>query len=317
MSTPATSPSSKQLWVVGFDGSDHAQRALDWAAAVADPERVGILVVSAWQYPYFGGLGMAGNAIPAMGADMEVEIVNAVTAAGDAVAEKSGVEVEARAMLGPAAQVLLEAAEEADLIVVGNRGRGGFARLLLGSVSHQMAVHAACPSIIVPPHAAGTTEIQKVVVGVDGSVGAMQALRWASTFAPASATITAVHAWSFPTAAYGYVSDAERAEQRGATEAVFNAGIDELEQELAATPGAERTFVRHFEEGLAGEILTKAGADAQLLVVGARSHHGIAAAVLGSVANVVSHSLPCSTAVVPPTAEAETPVADETGAESP
>jgi len=63
----------------------------------------------------------------------------------------SGVDVERTVVEGAAAPALIEAAEGADLLVVGSRGRGGFAGLLLGSVGQQCAHHAPCPLVIVPP----------------------------------------------------------------------------------------------------------------------------------------------------------------------
>jgi nucleotide-binding universal stress UspA family protein len=73
------------------------------------------------------------------------------------------VAVEPLVVRGPPASVLLRAAEKADLLVVGSRGRGGFQRLLLGSVSHQVASHSPVPVMIVPPpgrRAAGAAEAE-------------------------------------------------------------------------------------------------------------------------------------------------------------
>ena len=67
--------------------------------------------------------------------------------------EAEGIEVERRVTEGNAAAVLVEASKDADLLVVGSRGLGGFSRLLLGSVSRQCVSHASCPVVVVPsPH---------------------------------------------------------------------------------------------------------------------------------------------------------------------
>ncbi len=65
--------------------------------------------------------------------------------------EAAGIHVTRAVVEGTPAPTLLEAAEGADLLVVGSRGRGGFTGLLLGSVSQQCALHAPCPLVIVPP----------------------------------------------------------------------------------------------------------------------------------------------------------------------
>lgn len=71
-------------------------------------------------------------------------------AVDDALGVTPGVEVEQSVLEGTPAQVLVEAAQGADLLVVGTRGHGGFTGLLLGSVSQQAAHHAPCPVVIVP-----------------------------------------------------------------------------------------------------------------------------------------------------------------------
>jgi nucleotide-binding universal stress UspA family protein len=76
---------------------------------------------------------------------------DAVQKAVDAAGEPAPSSVTVRAVSGIAAQELIKASTDSDLVVVGSRGGGGFARLMLGSVSTQVVSHAACPVVVIPP----------------------------------------------------------------------------------------------------------------------------------------------------------------------
>jgi len=138
--------------VVGTDGSDHAHRAVDWAMreAAARHTTVTVLaVVPAMASPWTGH--------PLSVPDGDASVQRAREAAEQAVAaaaaEIGGAQpasVTVKAFVGFPAQALVEASHGADLIVVGRRGSGGFASLLIGSVSGQIAHHSACPVVIVP-----------------------------------------------------------------------------------------------------------------------------------------------------------------------
>jgi nucleotide-binding universal stress UspA family protein len=144
--------------VVGVDGSAGARHALRWAAAEARLRGSLLLIVHAWRIGYtgvpgggYGSLGGPFDPFPGFGAsDMyraAEELLEQVTAGLEREAE--GIEIERRVVEGGAPEVLVAAAAEADLLVVGSRGHGGFAGLLLGSVSQQCAHHAHCPVVIV------------------------------------------------------------------------------------------------------------------------------------------------------------------------
>jgi nucleotide-binding universal stress UspA family protein len=136
--------------VVGIDGSDHSKRALDWALAEARLRSADLDVVYAWMLPvYATGYGFAPGALidpVAMAAGATSQLDRTVD---EVVGDAKDVTIERKAVEGMAAQVLVDEAEGADLLVVGSRGHGGFAGLLLGSVSQQCAQHASCPVVII------------------------------------------------------------------------------------------------------------------------------------------------------------------------
>jgi nucleotide-binding universal stress UspA family protein len=138
--------------VVGVDHSAGAKEALRFALEEAQLRHATLRAVHAWQFGYIGLTGMEAG-LPALGGEVH-EYRDAAEAALDAtlreaIPEAGGVQVERRVVQGAPAAVLVEESRGADLLVVGSRGHGGFARLLLGSVSQQCAHHAECPLVIV------------------------------------------------------------------------------------------------------------------------------------------------------------------------
>lgn len=138
--------------VVGVDGSDHAHRALTWAmkeAAVRHAQltvlAVHAVAASAWTgNPIIlpGDQEIVGNIRSA------VEETVAKTAAG--IGQPQPASVTVRAEDGFPAHELIEASRDAELVVLGSRGAGGFARLTMGSISSQVVQHAHCPVVVVP-----------------------------------------------------------------------------------------------------------------------------------------------------------------------
>ena len=144
------------LIVVGVDNSQQAEEALRFALEEAKLRHAKLRVVHAWQYGTIGGVGTTGIEgfyTPVVGADAR-DVREAAEKALEEIlreplADSGAVEIERRVVEGPPAGVLVDQSRDADLIVVGSRGHGGFAELLLGSVSHQVSHHAACPVVIV------------------------------------------------------------------------------------------------------------------------------------------------------------------------
>lgn len=138
--------------VVGVDGSDGGQQALGVALGEARLRGARLRVVTAWHMSAmaYGTGGMVPDVDPALFEEGASVALDAALAALDEQA--AGVDIERVLRMGQPAEVLVEAARGADLLVVGSRGHGGFAGLLLGSVSHQCAMHASCPVLIVHQH---------------------------------------------------------------------------------------------------------------------------------------------------------------------
>jgi nucleotide-binding universal stress UspA family protein len=140
------------LVVVGVDTSEGARAALRLAIEEARLRQAKLRVIHAWQFDSYLGLSGFQGFLPA-GVDLS-ELRRAAESVLDAVLDEiapdpDGVVVERRVVEGAPAAVLVDESRNADLLIVGSRGLGGFAGLLLGSVSQQCAHHASCPVVIV------------------------------------------------------------------------------------------------------------------------------------------------------------------------
>ncbi len=143
--------------VVGVEGSGGAEAALQWAIQEARLRDAVVEVVTAYLPTYvpaapdFGFVPLDSVDLVEEIRKMQAEVIETVTADLDT----SGVEIRRTLLKGRAADMLIQASDGADLLVVGDRGRGGFRGLLLGSVSHQCAQHAMCPVVIIRRDMAG------------------------------------------------------------------------------------------------------------------------------------------------------------------
>jgi nucleotide-binding universal stress UspA family protein len=152
--------------VVGVDGSPGGDDALRFALTEARLRKSRLQVVHAYQLPRVpvpdAGNGAAGFAPPAVFSPEEADrLEGAARAEAEGIIESAlarvgrnaaeGVEIEPAPLVGAPAQILIESGRDAELLVVGSRGHGGFVGLLLGSVSQQCAQHPPCPVVILPP----------------------------------------------------------------------------------------------------------------------------------------------------------------------
>jgi nucleotide-binding universal stress UspA family protein len=150
MSTPGTHPQpGPGRIVVGVDGSSYSEEALRWAIGQARLTGQPVDAVMSWRVPADYGV------TPLAVFDWEGDAATLLTSTVAKVVEPPDADrVSQRVVMGHPAKVLLDAAEDAALLVVGSRGRGGFTGMLLGSVSQHVIARAACPVVVVRDTAA-------------------------------------------------------------------------------------------------------------------------------------------------------------------
>jgi nucleotide-binding universal stress UspA family protein len=267
--------------VVGVDGSDESRWALRWAASIAPAARGDLSVVQAWSG---GDPGRADETGEQVNQDLATLVEATLGAAG------ADLDVKCEARRGGAVGVLLERVTLDSGLILGSRGRGGFAGLLLGSVSRQCIEHAPCPVMLIRQEPVTPLAGATILVGHDGSAGAHQALEWAVAVAEATgATVVAAYAWQTgasevrPRLHERLTSDAARSVE-GWTQDV---GSEVRPLDIEGEPRQE--LIRLAERLGAG-----------LLVVGRRGSGGVRALRIGSVVSYLVTTSPVPVAVIPP-----------------
>jgi nucleotide-binding universal stress UspA family protein len=278
---------------VGVDGSAESLAALSHAVEQAARRGTGVRVVSAFLPPQYwpNAYGLsAPPTIEEVKADLRMiasRMVEQVVAAQDALAS---VPVELHEVSGWPAKVLIEQTRGADLLVVGHRGRGGFASALLGSVGLHCVLHAQCPVTVVRARTRRTSTEGLIVVGVDGS----ECARAAFTFALEEAVrqdarvrvVTAFHPPRQWPVAFGMASamadPASLEELAEAVERTARQTVAEVIAEVGSTAEAIPVEVRTLP-GNPAKVLLDQAAGADLLVLGHQGVGGVVSARIGSV----------------------------------
>ncbi|MDE3724472.1 universal stress protein [Nocardiopsis sp. N85] len=293
------------LVLVGVDGSDNAQAALEWAAAEAVRRDAPLRIVHALGMPLivsaYGG--------PVRFEPSEEIQGQATEVLRDAVAHVAKVEPAARTetvtALEEAPLALLRQSHPHDLIVIGTRGMGTVKSLFVGSVSVRVAAHAPCPVAVVPSREGkpATTGLKRIVIGVDGSPNGNRALGLAVDLAAQNeGELVVVHSWEVP---YPYDPVALTAAGYRPQEDLFERQSEELVAGLLAEAIDEQrddvdidvTVVRT-QNGPVNAILEAAeGADA--IVVGSRGRGTVRGLLLGSVSQGVLHQSKIPVIVLP------------------
>jgi nucleotide-binding universal stress UspA family protein len=273
--------------VVGVDDSTASERALDRALLEAEVSGRPLRVVHAWTTPvWIGGVpGFGYNAL-ASSEDSEryaKELVEEILKKGLARrVSDAAVDVRTEVVEGDPGRVLVEASQEAAVVVVGGRGHGYVKSALLGSATAFVLHHASSPVMVVPDPGSPAAAFQRVVVGVDGSPASRAALRWGLEAARRQGCqLLALHAWLLTTTPGRQPMQFVPALSEYETEA-RDWLVGEVADALPDRHGVDvQTELQH--SSAAAALMDKAGPD-DLLVVGSRGRGGFASLVLGSVA---------------------------------
>lgn len=283
--------------VAGYDGSPASEAAVWWAATEAERRQSRLRLTYALPLPFMSSpLGVPSVPLPTERLRETAEHLLAELARR--VREVwPGLAVDAVVTFAGATQALLQEATTADLVVVGSRGLGEFRDLAMGSVSAQVATHASCPVVVVPPRWEPDRTGAGIVVGVDGSKRSLEAIEFAFEQAEARhVTLTAVMAWHDPVSTgpddpLPLVYDLNVLEEESsALLAESMAGHKDRHPDVPL-----RAELVH---GRAREVLTEAGESAELLVVGSRGLGAFRGLLLGSTSRALVHHPPCPVAVV-------------------
>jgi nucleotide-binding universal stress UspA family protein len=274
--------------LVGVDGSADSRDAVAYGAWEARQRHLPLrLVHGLVPAPTFGIAPTVPAVTEALFTDARALVAEA--AAGVRRTD-SDLPVGTAVIAGGPAGVLVEEAAHAALVVVGSRGLGGYAGLLAGSVSIQVATHAPVPVVVLrhsappagPPAVPGTGP---VVVGVDGSAGSMTALEFGLDEAAARGTgLIAVYAWAVPPRGnLGPITPSHYDEREARDEAdrLLAEALAGWDDKYPDVP-VERRVVHSFNPLL---TLLEESTSASLIVVGPRGHGGFVSLLLGSVAD--------------------------------
>jgi nucleotide-binding universal stress UspA family protein len=271
--------------VVGYDGSSDADTAAAWAArtAVLRDEPVTALIVMdpadmphghAWPEPRWREIEDGGR--------------RSLQGAG-----ATAIRVERKS--GPTTATLVDSAQSASMLVLGSKGHGRVAEILLSSVSQRAARRAHCPVVVVRP--SKNPDARRVVVGVDGSEASLRALDFACRYAALTHDrVAVVRAWhgphTMPIDKHGDVPSSTSSTLLNEEKAV---------EEVVARAQSEHPGVAIEADFIGSDpshALVDSSAQASLVVVGTQGLNALGETVLGSVSQHVLHRAHCPVAVV-------------------
>ena len=286
---------ARRTVVVGVDGSAAALRAVRWAVPEARRRRAVLHLVTALAWTEDRMVGVPGLGQAPYGQYLRTAAEHGLAAAEAAALEADpDLPVERELVLGFPAGVLLERSQTAEMLVVGDHGRGRIASAVAGSVAISVATRSGCPIVVVRGAEPAPDRALPVVVGIDGTPLSEAAIAFAFDAAAARRVpLVAVHTW------LDELNDPALAELVDWQTAAVQA--EELLAERLAGWGEKYPDVpvqRVVARGRAALALLDQAARAQLVVVGSRGHGEIAGLLLDSVSNALVHGAGCPVAIV-------------------
>jgi len=273
--------------VVGLDSSDTGRAAVEYAAELASRQHLPLRLVHTYDLiqttvrPSYGWTPDAETVVRRSAGRLLDEAVEVLSIA------YPDLQVTAVLQKGSPVKVLLQESHRAHTIVLGSRGSGGFADLMIGSTTLHVAAHASCPVVAVPNPPDNDQPRHGIVVGVDGSELSEAAIGYAFEAASEAADkLTAVHAWHDPT------------RNGNGMMAIMYDLADLLQEEHLALAESLAGWQAKFPDvevekkvmlGHPVPALLEQAANARLLVVGCRGRGALSSLVLGSVSHGVLH----------------------------
>ena len=263
--------------LVGVDGSHASYKATWWAANYAKHAGLTLQIVCAYSLPSYAAVSFDAT-YTAMGDDNAAHSdAQEILSKAKAIADEQGVEATTLIVTGDPASVFVELSRNYNLIVIGNRGKGGLAERLLGTTSSSLPAYAYCPIVVVPytdddgnlMHLNNT--ITKVAVGSDESKWVLKALEIAANFAAA---------WDAELDVISAVPNMKGSDDEG----VMASFKDDLEVRIKPLEEAhpDLKINKQIVPGPAVGALTKASYDHDVVVVGSRGRGGFTGLLLGS-----------------------------------
>jgi len=288
--------------VVGLDGSRESQAAAAWAAREAQLREVPLHLVHAWQPQPTASASFAGVSLSALYTDLRgwsARLLSETQA--ELTRRHPGLRVTTEQQAEQAVTVLLTAAEEAELLVLGSRGLHGVTGFLLGSVALTVVARSRRPVVLVRggerAEEEDPTDAGDVVLGLDLREPHDAVIAFAFEAAARRASgLRVVYGWNPPLAHsdHGAFTDAVEAELTGSMRGALHELLAPWQEKF---PGVEVTTQAVI--GKAGSHLVEASRDASLVVVGRTASHTPLAARIGPVTHAVLHHTATPVAVVP------------------
>lgn len=284
--------------VVGVDGSSGGRAAAHYAAAIAGRRHATLTLIHVFETLFYGygpvglsgGYAISEERLRESAERLLEETVN------DIETSHPGVKVESRLEAGGVAARLIEQSQDAQMTVLGSRGMGGFASLMVGSVSAQVATYGHGPIIVVRP---ATAPDGPVVVGFDGSAAANAALQFGVQEA-LSRNVPIIVANTYWEQPWGW-------HQQPVTDPIITARhrAEQMIKDALELPSEEhpelRYEIRTIHSLNPAHSLIEESAQAGLTVVGSRGRGGFAGLLLGSVSRTLIHHTTGPVAVIHPT----------------